>query len=187
MKRSRRLLLYALLAIAALIAGRFVETPSPIVIKPREKPPDNIDFYLSGVDYRAMDRDGRLRYRLRSPLLEHYLREDISRVQQPAIEYRLPGKRWRLAARQGEMQHRQDRLLLQQGVRLQREGRRPMQLDTERLELQTEARIARLPESLRLESPGLQLEADSAVLQLGEGRYRFQRVRAVHQPRKSES
>ncbi len=187
MKRSRRLLLYALLAIAALIAGRYIETPSPIAVKPREKPPDNIDFYLSGVDYRAMDRQGQLRYRLRSPLLEHYRREDVSRVQRPDIEYRLPGKRWRLAARQGEMQHRQKRLLLQRGVRLRREGSRPMQLDTGQLELQTETRIVRLPEALRLESPGLQLEADSAVLQLDRGRYRFQRVRAVHQPRKSAS
>ena len=187
MTRSRRLLIYGLLAIAALVVGRFVQTPSPVILKPKQEVPDNIDFYLAGVDYRAMNEQGRLGYRLQTPLLEHYRREDVSRVRQPRIEYRLPQQRWRLQAEQGELRHREDRLLLERGVRLQRDGDRPMRLDTEQLQLYSVARIATLPLPLVLQTPRLRLEADSARLQLDNGRYRFDGVRAVHQPPEAES
>ncbi len=187
MTRPRRFLVYGLLAIAALVIGRFVQTPSPVLMQPPQEVPDNIDFYLAGVDYRAMDEQGRLRYRLRTPLLEHYRREDVSRVQRPSMEYRLPRQRWRLEARQGELKHREERLLFEREVTLRREGGRPMQLRTERLDLYSDARLATLPRPLLLETPTLRLEADSARLQLDSGRYRFDRVRAVHQPPEAET
>lgn len=182
MTRSRRLMIYALLALTALIIGRYVETPSPIQVTREEEVPDNIDFYLSGVDYRAMDDRGELRYRIQSPLLEHYRLEDISQVQQPVIEYRLGDRRWQLQAGKAEMQHRRDRLILDQAVQLQREGGSgPMQLDTEQLILQTRKQLVRLPVALRLQSSRLRLEADSGRLQLDDGKYRFNGVRAVYQ------
>ncbi len=187
MSRPRRFLIYGLLALVALIVGRFVQPPSPVLVKPKEEMPDNIDFYLAGVDYKAMDEQGMLRYRLQSPLMEHYRREDVSRVQQPRIDYRLPGKRWLLDAEQAELRHRQDRLILSDGVRLQRLGKRPMQLSSERLELQSVEHIATLPRPLLLESPRLRLEADSGLLQLDTGRYRFEGVRATHQPPEARS
>jgi len=187
MSRPRRFLIYALVAIAALILGRFVRTPSPVLLQPKEAVPDNIDFYLAAVDYRALGSDGQLRYRLQSPMLEHYQREDVSRAREPRIEYRLPGQRWQLQAQQAELQHREDRLLLENRVLLSRDGNRPIQLSTERLELQTATQQVTLPGALRLDSPALRLEAGSARLLLDQGRYRFDRVRATHQPPEAES
>ncbi len=80
--------------------------------------PVDIDYYLSKVKYRVMAKSGDLDYELRSPYLQHFKREDISRMDKPEINIYRNGQQWQVEANTAEMKHKINTLELIENVRL---------------------------------------------------------------------
>ena len=179
-----RLLLLTLLGIAvALFAGWFLDEPPAPEVVDQLRVPDNIDYYLADVDYRAFNESGTVRYQLQTPYLEHYIREDISHLRVPRLHYHDDdGSQWRLGADEGSLLHASEQFELRQQALLERQhGDRPMQLASQVFRFDSQAEQLEVPQDLTLTSPGLQLNAANALLDIGNQRYRFHRVRAVYQ------
>jgi len=145
--------------------------------------PDNIDYYLSKVNYRSMNEKGDVHYLLLTPYLEHYIREDISQIQQPEIQLNGDLSAWLIQATNGSLQHAEEVFELQQEVEMLRNSELdPMRLNTELLILMPRSNLIEIPQHLSLVSSRLNLKADSATLNIDENRYRFNRVKAIHRP-----
>ena len=145
--------------------------------------PDNIDYYLSKVNYRSMNEKGDVHYLLLTPYLEHYIREDISQIQQPEIQLNGDLSAWLIQATNGSLQHAEEVFELQQEVEMLRNSELdPMRLNTELLILMPRSNLIEIPQHLSLVSSSLNLQADSATLNIDENRYQFNRVKAIHRP-----
>ncbi len=185
-----RLLLATLILIAAaLLIGRYVDRQR---ILPGEgdnlSMPDNIDYYLSQVDYRAMNDQGRLNYHLRTPHLEHYIREDISRIEQPELELFSDQSHWSLQSGKGTLQHQQEQFELTRAVVLKRQSpRNPVQLNTSEMQLLARVNIVHIPQPLTLKTPTLDLQADSARIHLNRDQLFFSNVKATYQTSTGDS
>ena len=148
--------------------------------------PDNIDYYLSQVNYRAMNQQGTIHYQLRSPYLEHYIREDISQIQQPDIQLNGEQSAWQIQAAKDTLQHREEVFELQQKVEMLRSSVvDPMRLNTELMVLRPQTNLIEIPAALTLISSQLQLQASSAMLDIDKSQYQFTRVKATHHSRKT--
>lgn len=173
-----------LLIVGALSLGWFFDTQSPLLIENPLEVPENIDYYLSGVRYRAMNGEGSIRYQLDSPYLEHFIQEDISVIRQPFIDYQGKPQRWTLSAQQGVLQHQSEVFELQEQVNLTRfDANDRMQLSTERMILTTQNDLVVIPQRLQLSTGSLQLQANSATLDVSNNQYRFNGVKATYQDR----
>ncbi|MBC8210929.1 MAG: LPS export ABC transporter periplasmic protein LptC [Gammaproteobacteria bacterium] len=147
--------------------------------------PDNIDYYLSQVNYRAMNQQGTLHYQLLSPYLEHFIREDISQIQQPDLQLNGEQSSWRIQARNGTLQHQQEVFELQHQVEMLRNSAQdPMRLNTERMILRPQSNLIEIPAALTLVSSTIHLQAAGATLNIDKNYYQFNRVKATHQANK---
>ena len=179
-----RILALIIITLFALSAGWLVDQPTlseknePLII------PDNIDYYLSAVNYHVMNSEGTSHYRLRSPYLEHFIREDVSHIQHPDIDYNSDSSKWVMRSVKGLLQHQSEILELnQQAVVFRIDSDQPVKLASEKIILIPDADLIKLPEPLTLTSNELFLEADSAQMDLKTNLYQFQQVRATYQPK----
>ena len=182
--KPRLLLLILLLIGGALLIGWFYDEQSAMTQAREElQIPDNIDYYLSQVDYRAMNDQGQLNYRLQTPYLEHYIREDSSHIQQPRFQILGQPSQWDIRAEQAILQHREERFELKHQVELRRQsGSEALQLDTALMILLARDKIVDIPQALTLKTPTLDLQADSALIHINNELYQFTGVKATYQP-----
>lgn len=182
--KLRLLLLTLVLVGSALVVGWLFDEQS--VLSPTRddfKIPDNIDYYLSRVDYRAMNEQGKLNYRLQTPYLEHYIREDTSQIEQPRFHFLGEPSQWKIRSGKASLQHRAERFELTQKVELQRESTiDPLRLNTSLMILLARDKIVDIPQPLTLKTPTLQLQAKSAQIHMSQDLYQFSGVRATYQP-----
>ncbi len=166
----------------AVSIGWFFDT-RPVISKTSElKVPDNIDYYLSGVHFKAFDQDGNPQYILQSPYLEHFIREDRSDINQPAIQYYSDDQRWHILARQGSLHHPTEIFQLSHQVEMQRlDEIDPIQLEAELMEFNPKQDLVNIPQSLTLKTDELQLQAESAIFDLQNKRHQLNRVQASYQ------
>ena len=174
-------LLIVVVAIA-VTAGWLFDPRSETTGEPALQAPDNIDYYMTGVDYRAFDDQGRLQYRLHTPYLEHFIREDASHLQTPRIDYYAEDGRVQLESTSGVLNHPQDILDLRREVRLsRRHGAVPFELTSDALILHSADERIEIPAPLTLLQRGLTLHAADATLDMKTGQHRFSRVRATYE------
>ncbi len=183
--KVRLLFLTLLLIGSALIAGWFFNLqPLQEANQQALQIPDNIDYYLDQVDYRAMNDQGKPHYRMQAKRLEHHIREDISQIEQPRFQFNGSAANWKIQARKATLRHRQQRFELQQQVQLQRQSAdHPMRLKTQMLILQPQQNRVEIPRPLTLHSNALTLQAASARLNMKTDHYRFVAVKATYSPR----
>lgn len=89
------------------------------VSKPELEIPVNIDYFLSQIKYRVMAKSGKLDYELRSPYLQHFKQQDISRLESPEIRIFRNQEPWQMQADSAELQHQENILEFVDNVRLQ--------------------------------------------------------------------
>ncbi len=79
--------------VGAVAVGWVYESKSKTTTqRPELEIPTDIDYFLTELNYRIFNRAGSLDYQLQSPYLEHFIRDDVSRVKQPVVEvYRATG------------------------------------------------------------------------------------------------
>ena len=73
--------------VGAIAAGWIYQSKSKTTTqRPELEIPTDIDYFLAELKYRIFNQAGSLDYQLRSPYLEHFARDDISRVKQPVVD-----------------------------------------------------------------------------------------------------
>ena len=118
-----------LTGVVAIAAGWIYQSQTSIsVAKSELEIPVDIDYYLSKVTYRVMNDEGNLDYRLRSPYLQHYKSEDISRLDAPEIDIYRNNEHWRVQATTAEMRHQENTLSLINDVAMEKQGDKPVQI-----------------------------------------------------------
>lgn len=177
--------LFALLTITliALSTGWLVKEPTITVKTEPLEIPDNIDYYMSQVNYQAMTTEGTQHYRLRSPYLEHFIREDVSHIQQPDIDYNTETAQWLVRSSTGYIQHQQGILELNQQATVNRiNTEQPVKLSSDQILLNPDLDLIEIPKPLTMTSNQLYLEADSAKIDMKVNHFQFQQVNATYQP-----
>ena len=178
----RFLLLFVLGTLLAAGTGWLIDLQR--AVKPRQalQAPDNIDYYMKQVDYRAFDENGLLSYHLRSPYLEHFIREDSSHLQTPDLDYFADSERWHARSESAILVHPDETLTFNDEVNLRRiEGAGPVQLRSQIMILRSREEQMEIPVDMTMQQPGLTLQAAAAILDMKQKRHRFTRVKAVYQ------
>ncbi len=167
--------------ISAVTVGWFYDNRPILTRVSTLQVPDNIDYYLSAVKYRSLDELGKTRYQLQSPYLEHYIREDRSLITHPDIHYFIDTGPWHIRAQQGELLHKTDQITLTEQVSLQRiDAQDPMQLQSDRVEFNPQSDTIHIPNALTVKTDELNLQADSALMNMKHKRHQFNRVKSIY-------
>ncbi|MCP3688373.1 MAG: LPS export ABC transporter periplasmic protein LptC [Gammaproteobacteria bacterium] len=150
--RLARITLVVIAGIVAIAAGWVYQSQTSIAISKQElEIPIGIDYYLSTVSYRAMDKNGKLHYALKTPYLQHFKRDDISRMDKPEMAIYRDNETWQAQANSAELLHRQNIVNLIDQVIIEKPGNKPVTIN-----------------------------ADKAVLDLGNNVYLFTNTRTVY-------
>jgi len=176
------IILLILGVVVAIGIGWFFDTQPAITKTSELEVPDNIDYYLTGAKFKAFDSNGQPHYELKSPYLEHFIREDRSDLNKPEIHYFKDNQSWHILAQQGSLYHPTELLKLSQQVKMQRlDELDPLQLEAELMEFDPNRNLVNIPQALTLKTDELLLHAHSAVFDIHNKRYQLQRVKATYQ------
>jgi len=179
--KSRLLIFIVVFGLMAVAAGWVYES------RVRTEPdtaaleiPDNIDYFLTNMNYRAVDANGNLDYEFSSSRLEHRPLNDVSHIQQPSLSIYRDADRWQVDAQQGQLQHADNLLWLQRQVLMQKFGAIPFQLRTESIRFDPGRNLVRSDRRVLMLGRQARIEADTAVFDLASKVYRLGRTRAVY-------
>lgn len=179
--KSRLLIFLVLLGIAAVVIGWIYESRLREQIEGVELiVPDDIDYFLTGLHYRAMNEQGELDFEFRSRRLEHRRLNDISDIEQPALRIYRDGDRWQVDAQRGEYRHRDNLLDLEQRVVMRRLGERSLRLESDRARFEPDLDRMRVTGSVVVVTDRAEIRADGAEFDLADGVYRLDNTRAVY-------
>jgi LPS export ABC transporter protein LptC len=136
-----------------------------IAVKPEMEIPTDIDFFLSQMKFRVFNKTGSLDYQLKSRYLEHFIKGDISHIQQPKIRvYR--DLQWHAKAHTATLFHQQNSLQLNDNVVIDRLGARPLQIRSEHLLFEPDRDLISGKEGIEIESENAITTATEAVFDL---------------------
>lgn len=147
--------------------------------------PANIDYFLTDLNYRSINETGNLDYEFDSRRLEHYPRDDISKIENPSLKIYRADDPWRVDAGRGEFVHAQNLLRLQQQVVMQKGGNNPLRITSEEIRFEPDRDRVSTDSGIVMHSPRAQIEADSAEFDLTNNVYRLSRTRAIYRHGKS--
>jgi LPS export ABC transporter protein LptC len=180
------LLMFVALLVIAVVVGWFYNRQMLPVAQNTLQIPDNIDYYLAGVNLKSFNQQGKTSYQLKTPYMEHYVREDISVIQQPDMQYFADDANWSMTAQKGTLTHQTDLYEFQQQVSVQRlQADQSMLLTSDQMIFNPDQKTMNLPVALQMTSNRLNLHAASAMLDMKNEQHVFQRVNATYNPAKS--
>ena len=167
--------------LAAVAVGWVYEASSRnSLAQPELEIPTDIDFFLSQMKFRVFDKSGNLNYQLQSQYLEHFIKDDISRIQQPVIQvYRETGD-WHVEAATGNILHQQEWLQLDDKVLMQKMGADPIQVRTESMLFKPDQDLVTIDAVLTIESSRAKISGENAVFDLSNESYSLKNTRATY-------
>ena len=142
--------------------------------------PTDIDFFLSGMNYRVFDKSGNLVYQLHSPYLEHFIKDDISRIEQPMIRVYRDSGDWQVKASRGNILHGQEWLQLDSNVVMQKLGGDSIQFRSESMLFKPELDLVVSEVNVIIESDRAKISGDEAVFDLRNEIYSLKNTRAIY-------
>ena len=179
--KSRLYIAVLVVGLCAIAAGWIYESRlRPQVAKAELVIPDNIDYFLTYLNYRAMDEAGELDYEFASPRLEHRRQTDVSHIELPSLQIYRKGERWQVDSGQGEFQHRENLLRLRDRVVMLKHGEDPLRLFADSIRFEPNRDLVTSESPVRLESRQARIEAEQAVLDLAGQVYSLRGARAVY-------
>lgn len=180
MKLSSIVLVVGAGIIAIAVGWIYQSQNKPVETRTELEIPVDIDYYLSGVKYRVMAKSGTLDYELRTPYLQHFKREDISRMDTPEIDIFRKNQHWQIEAKTAEIIHQENILYLIDNVVMQKQGQEPMQLSTEHLRFEANKDLMIAKQAVQLIGKNTRINADQAVFELDKNRYTLTNSIAVY-------
>ena len=167
--------------IAAIAVGWVYESNlRPKEQKARLAIPDDIDYFLTNINYRSLDADGELDFQMFSPRLEHYPHNDVSSIEIPSMQIYGESDPWQVDANTGELLHGENMMWLRQNVVMQKQGERPMQVYTESIRFEPDRDLVTAESDILMLSQQARIEAEHAVFDLAGKVYKFKNTRAVY-------
>ena len=121
--------------------------------------PDDIDYFLTNLHYRALRADGKLDFQFLSPRLEHFPRNDISRFEEPSMQIYNDIDPWQIDALTGEFRHGNNLLQLSHQVVMQKQGPSPMQVYTESISFEPDRDLVSTDSEILMVSPQTRIRA----------------------------
>jgi len=179
--KSRPLIFVVLFGFVAIAIGWVYESS----LRPEQKQadlvfPDDIDYFLTDMHYRALNADGALDFEFLTPRLEHYPHNDVSSLETPSMQIHDPSSPWQIDAMTGEYRHASNLLQLSEQVVMRKEGPSPMQVYTESISFEPDRDLVSTDVEILMISPQAQIHASRAEFDLARKIYRFDRTRAVY-------
>jgi LPS export ABC transporter protein LptC len=177
----RMLVLVIILGIAAIALGWVYESR----LRPQDEKaeliiPNNIDYFLTNLHYRAMNTQGTLDFEFNSPRLEHYPSTDVSDIAVPSLKIYREADHWLVDALNGEFLHRDNLLRLRNQVVIQKLGDNPIQMYTESIRFEPDRNLVTSEAKVLLRSNQAQIEAEQAIFDLAAKVYRFNKTHSVY-------
>ena len=177
----RMLVLVIILGIAAIALGWVYESR----LRPQDEKaeliiPNNIDYFLTKLHYRAMNTQGTLDFEFNSPRLEHYPSTDVSDIAAPSLKIYREDDHWLVDALNGEFLHRDNLLRLRNQVVIQKLGDNPFQMYTESIRFEPDLDLVTSEAKVLMRSNQAQIEAEQAVFDLAGKIYRFNKTHSVY-------
>lgn len=167
--------------LGAIAAGWVYESRSKLATaEPELEIPTDIDYFLAKVKYRIFNRTGALDYQLESPYMEHFPRDDISRIQQPIVDVYRKNGNWNIRAMKGELRHQQNVLLLSDNVVVKRLGPNPMQISSESMLFEPDRDRITSERKVVIESDNSRISGDMAVFDLHNQVYSMKHTRSIY-------
>jgi len=168
-------------AIAALFVGFawFLGTPQEDAdrVVP-QVPADEPDLLMEDTTITQYDEDGSLRYRLAAREIRHFEQDDVTRLEDPALEmHRAPEPPWSLASRSGTLRPdtradggHEEHVLLEDDVRIERRsGERFVTVTTDSLDLWPERRFAATDRAVIIDTNAGRTQAVGLTADLASG------------------
>ncbi len=179
--KPRLLILVIMLGIAATVLGWVYETR----LRPQDKKagliiPNNIDYFLTNMRYRALNTEGTLDFEFASPRLEHYPASDVSNIEMPSMQIYREAGHWLIDALDGEFVHEDNLLRLRDQVVIQRQGDNSFQMYTESIRFEPDLNRVTSEAKVRMHSKQAQIDAARAVFDLSGKIYRFSNAHTVY-------
>lgn len=179
--KARILIFMLVLGLGAVAVGWVYESQLRQRVQPGEiAVPDNIDYFLTNLNYRVMTPEGNLDFVFDSRRLEHYSRDDVSRIETPALQIFREAAQWQIDALEGEFEHAANLLHLRREVVMQKTGPDTIELRTESIRFEPERDLISSDVAVVLTSRDTRIEADAAVFDLADRVYRLSNARAVY-------
>ena len=142
--------------------------------------PSDIDYFLSGLSYRVMNRNGLLDYDMTSAYLEHFIVADISRIEAPDLNIYRTSQNWQINSQQGELFHLENSFQLSQDVVMRRNGDRPLLIRTDKMLFEPDLDLVSGNQEIEIIAPNTRITASSAIFNLERRIYSFTNVKAVY-------
>jgi LPS export ABC transporter protein LptC len=178
--KLRLLVLVIILGIGAVALGWVYESR----LRPEDEKtdlviPNNIDYFLTNLHYRAMTIEGTLDYEFNSPRLEHYPGADVSNIEQPSVQIYRETDHWLVDALDGELLHGENILRLRNQVVIQKRGDNPFQMYTESIRFEPDRDLVSSEAKVLMRNKQGQIEAEQAVFDLAGQIYRFSKTHSI--------
>lgn len=142
--------------------------------------PKNIDYFMTNFRYRSFDQSGQLDYQFESPYLEHYIKEDISRIEAPVVLAYRQSDDWRVEADIGEMYHRSNTMQLSNNVVMQKMGADPMLVRSESILFEPDRDLLVSDQGLVIESSNARIVAEQGVFDMQNQVYNLKTAKALY-------
>ncbi len=175
---NRSLFIFLFLGLAAAITfSAFKQTPIPA----NEKAlviPNNVDYYLSNTHQKSFDDNGSIDFTLNSTLLEHFKREDKSRLIEPDVQVRRETT-WQIKAELGDFFHPEEIITFNQNVRLDKLSQTaPFQVLASDLLLDIQQDLVISKSSVKVTADSWMLNAKTMTLNMKNEVHQFSQVTA---------
>ena len=172
--------------VVAIVLGWVYESQFKSTVASAElEIPNNIDYFLTHLDYRVSNAEGKLDYEFSSPRLEHRPRTDVSHIESPSLQIYRVNEQWQVNSEQGQFHHRNNILVLQQNVVLQKLGDDPLRVTTETIQFEPDRNLVTMPDKVMMRSNSARIEAEQATFDLTSKVYLLQKARTVYSNDKS--
>ena len=142
--------------------------------------PTDIDFFLSQLNYRVFNSSGGLDYQLQSPYLEHFIKNDISRIEQPIIQVYRDSGDWRVEALRGAILHRQEWVQLDNDVVMEKIGAESIRVRSDSIIFKPEQDQVTTKTTVIIESNGARITGDQAFFDLRNEVYSLTNTQAIY-------
>jgi LPS export ABC transporter protein LptC len=167
--------------LGAIAVGWVYESNSKDKItRPELEIPTDIDFFLTQLNYRVFNKSGSLAYQLQSPYLEHFIKDDISRIEDPMIQIYHASGDWQVKASWGNIIHQQEWVELDKDVVMQKIGATSIQVQSDNIIFKPNQDLVSSKTTVIINTGRAKITGDQAIFDLRNEVYSLKNTRAVY-------
>ena len=167
--------------LGAIAVGWVYESSSKDKItRPELEIRTDIDFFLSQLNYRVFNKSGSLDYQLQSPYLEHFIKDDISRIEHPMIRIYLASGDWKVKASRGSIIHQQEWVELDKDVVMQKMGAESIQVRSDSIIFKPNQDMVSSNATVIINTGRAKITGDQAIFDLRNEVYSLKNTRAIY-------